>query len=187
MKMQISPLPPQHKKWKHDKHKQGFTLPKDQKRQKQDKALTCFHFRKPGHFEKDCTKYQAWREKKGNFITLICTEVNLAFVHIDTWWVDSGATIHVSMSMQGCLHFWKPRSEEKYEYSGNNTSARVEGIGTFRLLLNTSHFVNLVDTYFVPTFIHNLVCVSTLEKFGYTCTFRNRKVNIGYEDNVIDT
>ena len=29
--------------------------------------------------------------------------------------------------------------------------------------------------------------VSTLDKFGYTCTFRNRKVNIGYEDNIIGT
>ena len=27
--------------------------------------------------------------------------------------------------------------------------------------------------------------VFPLDKFGYTCTFVNRKVNIGYEDNII--
>ena len=86
----------------------------------------------------------------------------------DTWWLDSGATIHVSMSMQGCLHCQKPRSEEKYVFTGNDTSARVEGIGTFRLLLNTGHFVDLIDTFVVPTFRCNLVSISTLDKSSYT-------------------
>ena len=106
---------------------------------------------------------------KGNFITLICTKVNLAFVSIDTWWLDSDATIHVSISIQGCLHCRKPISEEKYVFIGIDTSARVEGFRTFRLLLNIGHFVYLIDTYFVPTLRCNLVHVSTLDKFGYTC------------------
>ena len=79
---------------------------------------------------------------------------------------------------KGCLYCRKPRSEDKYGFSGNDTSARVEGIKTLRLLLNTSHFVDLIDTFFVPNFRHNLVFVSTLDRFGYTCTFGNRKVSI---------
>ena len=59
----------------------------------------------------------------------------------NSWWLDSGATIHVNVSMQDCLHCQKPRSEEKYVFIGNDTSARVEGTGTFRLLLNTGHFL----------------------------------------------
>ena len=55
------------------------------------------------------------------------------------------------------------------------------------MLLNTSHFVDQIDTFVVPSFIHNLVVVSTLDTFGYTCTFENRKVNISNEDNVIGT
>ena len=68
-----------------------------------------------------------------------------------------------------CLHCWKPISEEKYVLTSINTSARVEGFRTFRLLLNTRHFVYLINTFVVPTFRCNLVFVSTLEKFDYTC------------------
>ena len=49
--------------------------------------------------KKECPKYVAWRVKKGKFLTLVCSEVNLAFVPKDTWWVDSGATTHISMTM----------------------------------------------------------------------------------------
>ena len=68
-----------------------------------------------------------------------------------------------------CLHCQKPISEEKYVFTGIDTSARVEGFRTFRLLLNTGHFIYLIDTFVVPTFRCNLVYVSTLDKFGYIC------------------
>ena len=86
-----------------------------------------------------------------------------------------------------CLHCQKPIREEKYILTSIDTSTRVEGFGTFRLLLNTGHFVYLIDTFVVPTFRCNLVYVSTLDKFGYTCTFGNKKVSIKYEDNIIGT
>ena len=68
-----------------------------------------------------------------------------------------------------CLYCRKPISEEKYVFTSIDTSARVEGFRTFRLLLNTDHFVYLIDTFVVPTFRCNLVFVFTLDKFGYTC------------------
>ena len=75
-----------------------------------------------------------------------------------------------------CLHCRKPTSEEKYVFIGIDTSVRVERFETFRLLLNTGHFVYLIDTFVVPTFRRNLVSVSTLDKFGYACTFGNKKI-----------
>ena len=53
--------------------------------------------------KKECPKYVTWGVKKSKCITLVCSEVNLAFVPKDTWWVKSGATTHISMSLQGCL------------------------------------------------------------------------------------
>ena len=35
------------------------------------------------------------KKKNGNFITLVCIEVNLASIPSDTWWLESGATIQL--------------------------------------------------------------------------------------------
>ena len=53
--------------------------------------------------KKECSKYAAWRVKNGKLLALVCSEVNLASIPNDTWWVDSGATTHISVSIQGCL------------------------------------------------------------------------------------
>ncbi|XP_073314111.1 uncharacterized protein [Primulina huaijiensis] len=65
----------------------------------------CFFCNKPEHMKKECAKYRAWREKKGTFLNLVCSEVNLASVPRNTWWLDSGATTNISISMQGCLRY----------------------------------------------------------------------------------
>ncbi|KAL6329854.1 hypothetical protein AAG906_037954 [Vitis piasezkii] len=41
----------------------------EQKKQKVE--VTCFFCNKPGHTKKECTKYAAWRVKKGMFLTLL--------------------------------------------------------------------------------------------------------------------
>ncbi|KAF7811539.1 Retrovirus-related Pol polyprotein from transposon TNT 1-94 [Senna tora] len=57
---------------------------------KQDTGPACFFCRKHGHVKKDCSKFAAWRVKNGTLLNFVCSEVNLAVVPIDTWWVDSG-------------------------------------------------------------------------------------------------
>lgn len=37
--------------------------------------------------------------KKGTFLTLVYSEVNLTVVHRNTWLVDYGITTHISVSM----------------------------------------------------------------------------------------
>ena len=71
---------------------------------KQHKESACFFCKGGGHKKKDCAKYHAWRVKKGKLLTLVCSEVNLTSVPRYTWWIDSGSTTHISVSMQGCLH-----------------------------------------------------------------------------------
>ncbi|RVW90885.1 Retrovirus-related Pol polyprotein from transposon TNT 1-94 [Vitis vinifera] len=61
----------------------------EQKKQKVE--VTCFFCNKPGHTKKECTKYAAWRVKKGIFLTL------------------------------GCLSYRKPSDAERCIYVGDGT------------------------------------------------------------------
>ena len=63
------------------------------------------------------------------FFTLVCFEVNLASVPKNTWWLDSGATTHISISMQGCLSYRRPSDGEIYIFVGNEKSVEIEAIG----------------------------------------------------------
>ncbi|KAJ9536227.1 hypothetical protein OSB04_un000593 [Centaurea solstitialis] len=83
-------------------------VPKQKKHKKQDKEFTCFFCKKAGHIKKECPKYAAWREKH-----------------------DSGATAHISMSMQGCLWSRPPTSNEKFIYVGDGAKVKVKAIGKY--------------------------------------------------------
>ncbi|RVW22351.1 Retrovirus-related Pol polyprotein from transposon TNT 1-94 [Vitis vinifera] len=64
----------------------------EQKKQKVE--VTCFFCNKPGHTKKECTKYAAWRVKKGMFLTL------------------------------GCLSYRKPSDAERCIYVGDDDYSR---------------------------------------------------------------
>ncbi|KAA0055452.1 Retrovirus-related Pol polyprotein from transposon TNT 1-94 [Cucumis melo var. makuwa] len=56
-----------------------------QQNKKQAMKNPCFFYKKKGHIKKNCPKYAKWRVKKGKLLTLVCSEVNLAYVPTDTW------------------------------------------------------------------------------------------------------
>ena len=78
-----------------------------------------------------------------------CYEVNLAFVPIYTWWVDSGATTYISISIQDCLWSRSPNNVESFIYVGDDKAVPVKAIGNFRLLLKTGCFLDSIETFIV--------------------------------------
>ncbi|RDX92658.1 hypothetical protein CR513_25178, partial [Mucuna pruriens] len=70
------------------------------KKSKKNKEFTYFFYKKSRHMKKQYHKYAAWHVKKGQFLALVCFEVNLTFVSTNTWWVDSGTTTHIIVTMQ---------------------------------------------------------------------------------------
>ena len=90
---------------KRKKDKEGAAVPYQKKQHKEKRVDSCFFYGAVGYKKKQCTNYHAWRAKKGTLLNLVCYEVNLTSVPKHTWWIDSGATTHISVSMQGCLSF----------------------------------------------------------------------------------
>lgn len=101
------------------------------KQAQQELPEGCFFCKKHGHEKKECPKYRIWRQKKGTFLALVCSEVNLASVPRNTWWLDFGATSNISVSMQGCLSYRRPSDAERRIYVGDGKSVDVEAIWAF--------------------------------------------------------
>ena len=141
-----------------------------------DKKLPiCFFCKKKGHIKKECIKYQIWLKKNEGMTSLVCYESNFVNSHDlhNTWWIDSGSTIHVSTVMQGFQNLRKPSEGELCVYSGNKMPSAVEGVGTYRLVLHTGYVLNLDKTFYIPSFSKNLVSVSRLAPQGFDFQFKD--------------
>ena len=102
-----------------------------------------------------------------------------------TWWIDSGATTRISVSMQGCLSSRKPNDGERYIFVGDGKKVRVEAIVIFRLLVKSGTYLDLNEAFVVPSFRRNLISISVLNKFGYSCSFGNNKFSLFQNSNLV--
>ena len=100
-----------HKKSKNFK-KSGSEKQKNGNGNAKNTDLKCYHCNKKGHKMADCFKFKNWLEKKnkeqGMLSAYVCFEYNLVNVPLDSWWLDSGATVHVATSLQGIRNLRKP-------------------------------------------------------------------------------
>ena len=87
-------------KRKKDKEAVNTTPQKKHKEHSDDKCFFCVVV---GHKKKQYTNFHAWCAKKGMLLNLVFFLVNLSLVRRRTLLTDSGATTHISVSMQGCL------------------------------------------------------------------------------------
>lgn len=90
--------------------------------------------------KKACAKYLAWRAAKGMTLALVCSEINLVYVPKDTWWIDSGATTHINMSMQGCLQYRKSNEAEKLIMWAIVKGLKLEAIGSVSIFVKDRLF-----------------------------------------------
>jgi hypothetical protein len=120
-----------------------------------------------------------------NIFSLICEEINSVSVSIDIWWIDSGATTHISVSMQSCQNYRKPRDSKRYIYVGDGNKAAVKTIGNDRLLLKTDLYLNLFDIFVVSSFRWNLISISVLNKLDFSCSFGDENFDLYRHSNMV--
>ena len=73
--------------------------------------------------------------------------------------------------MQGFLTIQTIKSNESFVFMGNRNKVPVKGIGTYRLVLDTEHYLDLFQTLYVPTFSRNLVSLPKLDVAGFVFKF----------------
>ena len=135
--------------------------------------------------KKDSSKRKAWFEKKYKKFSFVCYESNLTEVPSNMWWIDSGATTHITNDMQGYLLTKTPKESERFVYMGNRLKAEVVAVGTYRRILETGHQMDLEDTFYVPSISRNLVSLSKLDRVGYSVLFNCGKLNLMFNSKVI--
>ena len=121
--------------------------------------------------KKDCPKLKSQFEKKGTSFSFVCYESNMVNVNHNTWWIDSGSTIHVSNTLQGMKNLRMPVGSDQYIYSGSKMSSHVKVVGTCNLVLSSGSILRLEKTFYVPSFFKNLISISRFAPQGFYFIF----------------
>ena len=82
----------------------------------------------------------------------------------DTWWLDSGVTIHVCNSMQAMLSKRNLSSLEQYVYMGDDIIVQAVFLGVVILRLSTRNFLELQDLAYIPSIRRYLISVPILDR-----------------------
>ena len=70
---------------------------------------------------------------------------------------------------------------------GNRNKVPVKGIGTYRLVLDTGHYLDLFQTLYVPTFSRNLVSLPKLDVAGFVFKFGSGSFSLFKNSKLIDS
>src|SRR5438046_2734173 len=87
----------------------------------------------------------------------------MLIIHLVSWWIDSGATVHVTNSLQGFHTVSHLGRGERSLRVANGKEAKVEAVGVLHLELDNGYILRLNNVVFVPSMRRNLISVSLLD------------------------
>jgi hypothetical protein len=139
----------------------------------------CLYCKNEGHYKKDCPEFlKMIMVKKGENIITFINESLYVQHSKSTWWMDSGAIVHVANSLQGFRSMRTTQRSERHVKVVNGVQADVEAVGDVSLELADGFILTLRDDLFVPSLQRNLINVSCLGNDGFDCHFGDGKCEI---------
>jgi len=153
----------------------------------QKPELKCWFCKMIGHKKSNCIAFKSFLEKKGKgeSLAFVCFESSLVDVPLNSWWIDSGASIHVANSLQGFKDKRKPSDAEINLFVGNGNKVDVQFIGTVELKLKSGFILCLKDTVYVPSMRRNLISLSKLDDCDFAFNFSNGICLLSYDSKVV--
>ena len=114
------------------------------KKKRNPNKLKCFHCGKVGHMKKNCKDYLAVKGKGGE-CDLLIVEACLVEESSDNWVIDSGATNHVCVSLQGFKQTRSLLNESFTLRMGDGTLVLAEAVGDVHLYFDSYRSLFLRD------------------------------------------
>lgn len=163
---------------------------------KDQRNVDCFFCKKTGHIKKDCRKYGAWKEKqeKVNQVSRnpkgdkeeICFKVRCVQGSNNAWYIDSGATSHMTNN-RNFFTIFEPKEENIKTTNGE--LAKVCGFGSGTLICLTDEDkmkkVTVTDVMYVPDLDSSLLSISKLAKRGFDISFGETYCKVTDNSNII--
>ena len=98
------------KKGKGKKRRQGYDASHNGK--KEENKMQCHFCHKKGYKRRYYFGFKSWLEKKGKTQCLVSYKSYLVNVPPNSWWIDIGASIHITNSLYGYLTSKRPSKGE---------------------------------------------------------------------------
>lgn len=172
----VSTSKPKGGKKKNNVQKQGNLARKGMRPQGAVKKPTgkCFKCKQRGHWKPDCPLLK--EENKSGMSHSLVVETCLAVLSTSTWCVDTGATDHVCITLQGFQETRRLSDGEITIFMGNATKVAAVAVGDVYLSFGRNKTLVLRNCLYVPSFRKNLISVSKLFKDGYSVSFDNKVI-----------
>jgi GAG-pre-integrase domain len=116
---------------------------------------------------------------------MICESL-LVDILLNMWWVDTGVYMHITNSLQGFISLKMLQKREKKLNVANGLEAKVEIVGTLRLILKSGFILDLYDIVYISSMIRNLISISRLVACGFIFQFENNELRLYHNSKYID-
>ena len=153
------------------------------------KSGKCHYCKKPGHFARDCFKKK--NDQKNESANLVNDDHNadelalkssVTDINGDEWWIDSGATSHMTSDMKSLKNYSSFRMPRKVKLADEH-KVNSFGKGNIHLTLfdkknNEKVKTVLRDVLYVPKIKNKLFSISRVTDNGIDVLFKGENCNI---------